>query len=102
MFGGCVLACQVSKVRVQAVQEDWELAKEIRDGGGKDWSDLLGRKMQVLPPVQEEWSHLKGSEHGEIREAADPEREQYAQKLREQIPFPACSWNSFCPHQKFS
>lgn len=34
--------------------------------------------MQVLPPVQEEWSHLKGSEHGEIREAADPEREQYA------------------------
>lgn len=72
MFGGCVLACQVSKVRVQAVWEDCELAREIRDGGGKDWSDLLGRKMKVLPAVWEELSHLKGSEHGEVREAADP------------------------------
>lgn len=30
-FGGCVLACQVSMVGVQAVWEDWELAREIRD-----------------------------------------------------------------------
>lgn len=70
-FGGCVLACQVSMVRVQAVWEDWELAREIRDGGGKDQSDLLGRKMKVLPAVQGEFNHVKGSEHGEVREAAD-------------------------------
>lgn len=32
-FGGCILlTCQVSMVRVQAVWEDWELARGIGDG----------------------------------------------------------------------
>lgn len=32
-FGRCMLlTCQVSMVRVQAVWENWELAREIRDG----------------------------------------------------------------------
>lgn len=58
-------------VGVQAVWEDWELAREITDGGGKDQSALLGRKAKVLPAVLEEFSHLRGSEHGEVREVAD-------------------------------
>lgn len=58
-------------VGVQAVWEDWELAREITDGGDKDQSALLGRKAKVLPAVLEEFSHLKGSEHGEVREVAD-------------------------------
>lgn len=70
-FGGCVLACQVSMVRVQAVWEDWELAREITEEGGKDQSALLGRKAKVLPAVLEKFSHLKGREHGEVREVAD-------------------------------
>lgn len=33
VFGGCILLnCQVSMVRVQAVWEHWELAREIGDG----------------------------------------------------------------------
>lgn len=47
VFGGCILlTCQVSMVRVQAVWEDWELAREIGDGGRQGSVRFAGKKSE--------------------------------------------------------